>query len=377
MSALPPLSIDMYLPAMPQMARDLHTSPELVQLSLTVFVVGLALGQIVVGPMSDTWGRRRPLLVGLAVYTLGSVGCLLATTAPLLIGARIVESLGAAAGTVLARAIVRDHFEGPALARFFSTLMLVGGVAPVAAPVIGGQLLTVAPWPAVFAVLGVLGLLLTLAVVFGLPESLPEAARRPGSLRGTLRVYGMLVRDGDYMRAIGSSALMFAAMFCYIAASSFVLQETYGLSAQQFSLVFGVNGLGIVVLGQINGRIVGRVASERRLLALSLAAGALGAIGVLACTALELPFTALAPCLFLTVAVVGPVLANSTSLALANHGSAAGAASSLLGLSQFLVGGLAASALGVIPADQSLAMGIAMCVCACAALAVFLSGRRG
>ncbi|WP_433063687.1 multidrug effflux MFS transporter [Dactylosporangium sp. CS-033363] len=368
LSGFAPLTIDMYLPAMPGMARDLHTSAPVVQLSLTVFVVGLAVGQVLAGPLSDSWGRRRPLLGGLLLYVLGSVGCALAPNAGLLITARAVESLGAAAGVVLARAIVRDLFEGPAMTRFFSTIMLVNGLAPILAPVAGGQLLTVASWRAVFVVLAAIGAILIAAVTFALPESLPAERRRPAHLGTTLRSMGALLVDRSYLRYVLAAALMFAAVFAYISGSSFVLQNVYGLSAQQFSLVFGGNGLGIVLLAQVNGFLIGRGAAAHTLLRAALAVAVAAAAGVLACTATGAPLPLLLGCLFAVVSMLGVILADATSLALGPHGANAGAASSLQGLLQFLVGGVATSVMGLAGPGSAVAMGATMFVCAATAL---------
>lgn len=375
LSAFGALTIDMYLPAMPSMAHQLHTSTPLVQMTLTAFVVGLALFQVIVGPLSDAWGRRRPLLAGMALYLAGSLWCALAPAVGWLIAGRILQSLGAAAGTVLARAIVRDLFSGTAMTRFFSTLMVVNGVAPVVAPVIGGQLLTLTTWRAVFLVLAAVGAVLLFAVAFTLPESLPDANRAPAHLRATLRTFRTLVTDLPYLRYVLAAALMFAAVFAYISGSSFVLQDAYGLTAQQFSLAFGINGLGIVLLGQVNAWLVGRVADEHTLLRVSLTVATLGSAGVLACAALGLPVPLLLICLFLVVSMLGIVLANATSLALGGHGTAAGAAASLQGLLQFLAGGLAASAMSLPGKVTAVAMGTTMVICAAAALAV-LHARR-
>ncbi|WP_285550555.1 multidrug effflux MFS transporter [Actinoplanes regularis] len=369
LSAFGALTIDMYLPAMPGMAHELRTSALLVQLTLTVFVVGLAVGQVIVGPLSDTWGRRRPLLAGMALYVTGSLWCALAPSVGWLLAGRILQALGAAAGTVLARAIVRDLYQGTAMTRFFSTLMVVNGMAPIIAPVLGGQLLTFTTWRAVFLVLGAIGAILLVAVAFTLPESLPDERRTPAHPRAILRSFRTLGADRYYLRHVLAAALMFAAVFAYISGSSFVLQDAYGLSAQQFSLVFGLNGLGIVVFGQIGGVLVGRVADEHALLRVSLSVAVLGSAGVLACALLHLPLALLLVCLFLLVSMLGIVLANATSLALAGHGSAAGAASSLQGLLQFLVGSLAASAMTVSGQVTTTAMGITMVVCSVAALA--------
>lgn len=375
LSACAALTIDMYLPAMPGMAEDLLTRPSLVQLTLTVFVIGLAAGQVLVGPLSDAWGRRRLLLAGLAIYVVGSVACIFAPTIGWLIAARVVQSAGAAAATVLSRAIVRDLFEGTAMTRFFSTLMLVNGVAPIVAPVVGAQLLNVASWRTIFLVLAAVGSALLLVVTAGLPESLPEERRQPAHLRTHLRTYALLCRDASYMRYVLASALMFASMFAYISGSSFVLQDIYGLTAQHYSLAFGVNGLGIVLLGELNSLLVHRAASEHTLLGAALAVGTIGGFGVLVSTLAGLPLSVLLVCLFAVVSMLGPPLANGTSLALADHASAAGTASSLQGLLQFLIGGIVASTMGAFGGSAVL-MGVAMCLTATAALAVFASGFR-
>ena len=370
------MTIDMYLPGVPAMVEDLRADAGLVQLTVTVFVVGLAAGQVLVGPLSDAYGRRPLLVGGLITYVVGSLAGLVAPTAGWLIAARVVQALGASAATVLSRAVVRDHFEGSAMTRFLSTLMLVNGVATIVAPVVGGQLLGVAPWRAVFVVLAVVGAGLLLVVVLGLPESLPEERRQPAHLGASLRTFAFLCRDGSYLRYVLAAALMFASLFAYISGSSFVLQDVYGLSAQQYSVLFAVNGLGIVVLGQVNALLVGRVADEYALLGASLCIGTVAGLGVLVTTLLDLPLAALLVCLFVVVSMLGPVLANATSLALASHASSAGAAASLQGVLQYLVGGLVASAMGALGEASAVAMGAGISLSAAAALLVFASGRR-
>lgn len=376
LSAFGALAIDMYLPAMPVMAADLGARPGLIQLTLTVFVVGLGAGQLLVGPLSDAWGRRPLLLVGLAVFVAGSVGCLLAPSVGWLIAARVLQSLGAAAATVLSRAIVRDLFEGPAMTRFLSTLMLVNGVAPIVAPLVGGQLLGVASWRAIFLVLAGVGAGLLMVAVVSLPESLPDERRQPADVGAHLRTYARLCADWSYLRVVLVAALMFASVFSYISGSSFVLQEAYGLSAQQYSVVFGVNGLGIVLVGLANGMLVGRVADERTLLGVSLVVSATAGVGVLIAIAISLPLGVLLVSLFAVVSMLGPVLANATSLAMADHASAAGTASSLQGVLQFLVGGIVAAAMSAFGEGRPAAMGVAVCIPAAAALAVFACGIR-
>lgn len=377
LSAFPALTIDLYLPGMPEMARDLRADPGLVQLSVTVFMIGLAVGQVVVGPLSDAHGRRRLLLAGLATYVAGSLACLAAPSVGWLVAARVVQSLGAAAATVLARVIARDHVDGSDLTRLVSALMLVNGVATVLGPIVGAQLLTVAPWRAVFVVLAATGAVLLVAVARVLPESLPVERRRPADPGATVLAFRALLRDGAFLRHTLAAALMFSAMFAYIAGSSFVLQDTYGLSAQQYGLVFALNAIGIVVLGQLNSALVGRVADERALLGASLALGAVAGIGVLASVVGQAPAAVLLACLFVLVAALGPVLANATSLALSPYPRSAGTAASLQGVLQCVVSGGVASVMSLASHDArsgAVAMGVAVAASAVAALVVFCSG---
>ncbi|WP_115944831.1 Bcr/CflA family multidrug efflux MFS transporter [Amycolatopsis thermalba] len=375
LSAFAPLSIDMYLPALPRMADDLHSSAPTLQLTLTAFIIGLALGQLIAGPLSDSLGRRRPLLAGLVLYAVASVLCAVSPTAELLVAGRSVQALGAAAGMVIARACVRDLFAGTAMTKFFSMLMLVSGLAPILAPVIGGQVLRLTSWRGVFVVLAVFGALLLPAGAVAMPETLPAQRRRPARIGSTLRGYGVLLRDRSFVGYALSAGLMFAGLFAYISASSFVLQELYGLSPQEYSLVFGANGLGIVIAGQVNGRIVGRVA-ERTLLTVGLCASAVGGIGVLAAAVAGLPLGVLLVPLLVMVSSIGLVMPNASSLALAEHPHNAGAASALLGVMQFVVGGLATPLVSMGDEASAVPMGAVMASFAVVALVVFATLTR-
>lgn len=384
LSAFGPLTIDMYLPALPALSRDLDASASLVQLTLSAFMVGLALGQLVVGPLSDALGRRRPLVAGLVVYVAGSLACAVAPSVPLLVGARVVEALGAAAAIVIARAMVRDLFEGTAMTRFLSLMMLVNGLAPILAPVVGAQVLRVTSWRGVFVVLTVFGVLLLVTVALALPDTLAPHRRTPARLGAHLQAYRRLLGDRGFMACALSSGLAFAAMFAYISGSTFVLQDVHGLSPQGFSLVFAVNSLGIVALSQVNGRLVQRV-PERTLLTAGLVSAATGGLVVLVAVLAGLPLVLLLAGLFVVVASVGLISPNATSLALAEHGSSAGAASALLGMLQFVFGGLAAPLVGIAGSRSAVPLGIVVSGSTLAALVVLLvlgrrvppAGRRG
>jgi DHA1 family bicyclomycin/chloramphenicol resistance-like MFS transporter len=375
LSAFGPLSIDMYLPALPQMAGDLHAADTTVQLTLSAFIVGLAVGQLVLGPLSDALGRRGPLLVGLVLYVAGSVLCAVSPDAWLLVAARGVQSLGAAAGIVIARAAVRDLYSGTAMTKFFSTLMLVSGLAPILAPLIGGQLLNWTSWRGVFVVLTVFGAVLLAVVAFALPEPLPADRRSPARLGRVMKTYGRLAVDRTFAGYALASGLLFASMFAYISGSSFALQGVYGLSPQAYSVVFGANGVGIVLAGQLNGRLVGRI-SERALLRAGLLLGAAGGVLVLVSVLAHLPLAALLVSLFLLVSSIGLVMPNASSLALAEHARSAGAASALLGVLQFVIGGVATPLVGLGGPGTAVPMAATVAGFALVALVAFLTLTR-
>lgn len=370
LTAFGPLSIDMYLPALPTMTGDLSTTDATLQLTLTTFVVGLAIGQLVVGPLADTFGRRVPLLTGIAIYVGGSVAAALSPSVELLIGARFVQALGAAAGIVIARATVRDLFSGTAMTKFFSMLMLVTGCAPILAPILGGQVLNWTSWRGVFWVLTAFGALLLVVIAFMLPEPLPRHRRSAAGIGSVARTYAALLRERSFLGYALTAGLIFAALFAYISGSSFVLQGVYGLSAQEYSFVFGAGGIGIVVMGQVNARLVGRF-SERALLMTGATVAALGSFCMVAATALDLGMIALLVPLGFVVSCVGLIMPNSMSLALANHQNTAGSAAALLGVLQFVIGGISAPLVSLGGKDTAVPMTVTMAGFALLALLAF------
>jgi MFS transporter, DHA1 family, multidrug resistance protein len=379
LTATPPLSMDMYLPALPEVTRSLHAPAATVQLTLTACLLGMALGQLVVGPMSDRWGRRRPLLAGLAVYVVATVLCALAPTVEVLVAFRLLQGLAGAAAIVIARAVARDLYDGLAMARFFSTLMLISGVAPIIAPLIGGQVLRVTDWRGVFAVLTVLGVLLGVIVWTKLPETLPPAERHSGGVGEALRSMRGLLADLPFTGFMLTGGFTFAALFAYIAASPFVIQEIYGASPQTFSLLFGLNSIGLVIVGQINGKVlVGRVGLEK-VLGLGLA------IVVAAATALllmstgvfgEVGLAPMAAALFVLMSAMGIALPNAQSLALMRTKRSAGSAAALLGTSSFLIGAIASPLVGVAGEDTAVPMAVVQLAAALVAVACFMGMCR-
>ncbi|MFG2607784.1 multidrug effflux MFS transporter [Streptomyces sp. NPDC048514] len=361
LTATIPLAMDMYLPSLPQVTRSLHASAVTVQLTLTACMAGLALGQLVVGPLSDRWGRRRPLLTGLAVYLAATALCVLAPTVETLIACRLVQGLAGAAGVVIARAVVRDLYDGVAMARFFSTLMLISGAAPIAAPLIGGQILRVTDWRGVFVVLTVVGAVLAALVWTRLPETLPPAARHSGGAAETLRAMRGLLADLPFTGYMLAGGFAFAALFAYVSASPFVVQEIYGASPQTFSLLFGLNSVGLVAAGQLNGKVlVGRVSLDK-VLAAGLAVTVLAATALLLMTAGvfgEVGLPPVAAALFVLMSAMGVTLPNAQSLALLRTRHAAGSASALLGTSSFLVGAIASPLVGVAGEGTAVPMAV-------------------
>jgi DHA1 family bicyclomycin/chloramphenicol resistance-like MFS transporter len=375
LSAFGPLSIDMYLPSLPSLSRDLQASASAAQLTLSACVLGLALGQVIAGPLSDTLGRRRPLLVGLAVYVLASLLCVVAPSISLLIILRLVQGAAGAAGIVIARAIVRDLYSGIAVARFFSILMLVSGIAPIAAPILGGLILQVTSWRGVFLILALVVTVMLLAVIMGLHETLPPERRQRGELGTTLNSFRRMLSDRLFVGYALSCGLSFAAMFAYISGSPFVIQNIYGLSPQVFSLIFGTNALGIAIVGQVNGRLVGRVPPER-LLAGALTAIAIGGTALLLVVIGQIGLIGMLPALFVVVASQGMVFPNATALALADYPSMAGSASALLGVLQFAIGAATAPLVGIAGTSTALPMAVVIAALGMSALMTFGLFRR-
>ncbi|WP_428934480.1 multidrug effflux MFS transporter [Streptomyces sp. ACT015] len=379
LTATPPLAMDMYLPSLPQVTRALHAPAATVQLTLTACLLGMALGQLVVGPMSDRWGRRRPLLAGLGVYVVATALCAVAPTVELLVACRLVQGLAGAAGIVIARAVVRDLYDGMEMARFFSTLMLISGVAPIVAPLIGGQILRITDWRGVFVVLTGVGVLLTAVVWTRLPETLPAAVRHAGGVGDALRAMRGLLADLPFTGFMLAGGFTFAALFAYVAASPFVIQEIYGASPQTFSLLFGVNSIGLVLVGQFNGKVlVGRARLDRvfgvGLLVVIAAAAALllmttGVFG-------EAGLLPVAAALFVLMSAMGVTLPNAQALALMRTRQAAGSASALLGTSSFLIGAVASPLVGVAGEHTAVPMAVVQLAAALVALAFFVGMCR-
>ncbi len=359
LSAFGPLTTDMYLPGLPSMARDLGVSPSTAQLTLSACLVGLAVGQLVAGPLSDARGRRRPLLAGLAAYVISSLLCAASPSIYPLLAMRFIQGIAGAAGIAIARAIVRDRSEGAAAARAYALLMVVTGLGPIVAPVAGGLLLHVTDWRGIFAVLAGIGLALLIAAAAWIPETLAPAARHQGGLATTRHAMGLLIGDRSYLGNVGAVALPFGALAAYIAASPFVLEHIHHLSPQSFSLVFATNGFGILIARQLGASGLRRIGPERVLRA-GFAVQVVATSGVLICTVLAAGLAPLLVCLFFSVGPIGVITPMATALAMQDHPERAGSASGLMGFCQFAVGAIVAPVVGVAGSGSALPMAITM-----------------
>jgi MFS transporter, DHA1 family, multidrug resistance protein len=377
LTALGPLSNDTYLPGLPNIARDLHTTASATQLSLTACLVGLGVGQLIAGPLSDGYGRRRPLMAGLVLYGVASVLCAVAPSIWLLIVLRLLQGIGGATGIVVAAAVVRDRHTGAAAAKYFSMLLLVTGLAPVLAPVLGGQLLRWTSWRGIFVALTIAGAVLLIAAAVGLPETLPKSQRQRGGMGAMMSIFGRLLSDRAFVGYVLAVGFGFGAMFAYIAGSPFVLQVIHHFSPQQYSAVFAVNAFGLVIAAQVSGRIVHRF-GPRRLLGVGVTGSFVGGLLVLA--SVVLGGGGLVPLLvglFLVVASVGFIMPNSMALALGKYGAVAGAAAAFVGLAQHLVGAAAAPFAGVAGAGDALPMAIVITILGVGAFLSFTMLTRG
>jgi DHA1 family bicyclomycin/chloramphenicol resistance-like MFS transporter len=370
LTALGPLSIDMYLPSFQAIARDLAASPAQVQLTLAVFFVALGIGQAFYGPISDRFGRRRPLCFGLGLYVLASAGCASARSIEALVAWRFAQALGGCAGMVIARAVVRDRFDEREAARFFSLLILVTGLAPILAPSIGGQILVFFSWRAIFWALAGFALVGFITATFLLPESLPPERRTEGGVGTALYVYARLLRARAFMRYALSGALVISGMFAYIFGSPFVFMQIYGVRPERFGWIFGFIAFGLISASQLNRVVLARVAGAR---ILSHALMVTATAGVLLVTMAWTGAGGLAGLLgplFVYIASLGFVLPNVMATALGPQGRNAGTASALLGTLQFGAGATVGMLLGALGDGTAVPMAGLIAACGLSALLV-------
>lgn len=373
--ALGPLTIDTYLPALPTITAEFLTTSATVQLTLTGTLIGLALGQLAIGPLSDAFGRKRPLLLGTGLHVLASVLCVVAPNVAVLGGLRVLQGVGAAAGAVIALAIVRDLYTGRPAATMLSRLILVMGVAPVVAPTLGGALLSVTSWRGVFAALAVYGLVLIPIAWRLLPETLPQSRRRTAGVAGTMRDYGSLFGDRAFVGLVIVAGLAMSALLGYVSGSSFVFQQQYGLDQQQFGLVFGSGAIWLIAATQANPVLL-RWFDPRQILTAAVAAGAVAGVVLVVVAATGAGgIVGLVAAMWVVLFTVGFALPNAPAVALSRHGEAAGTAAALLGAVQFGIGAVISPVVGVLGND-ALAMGAVVAGGLVLALVVLLTVVR-
>jgi DHA1 family bicyclomycin/chloramphenicol resistance-like MFS transporter len=372
LTAFAPISVDLFLPTLPTLADAFATTPSRVQLTLSAYFLGFAVGQLVYGPLADCFGRRPLLLGGIFIYIVTSVACAQATSVDAMIGLRFLQALGACAGPVLGRAIVRDLYDRNHGARMLSLMTLVAGGVPMLAPSIGAQLLFWSGWQTIFYALAVFGTACLIAVWFGYADTLPADMRSDLDLAKMAMRYGELLGDRIYLGYAMSGAFVYAGMFAYITGSPFVFMTLFGLSPEQFGIVFGTNVAGIMVGATVNSRLVGRFGSERMLrigIGLAATAGVVLIVGALVPAG---GFAVLLVPLFLFVGSIGLVGANATSGALAAFPHMAGTASALAGTLQYILAALAGGAVSLLHNGTALPMATVIGAVGLGALAVYI-----
>mgnify|MGYP006373375485 FL=1 len=372
-----PVATDMYLPGLPAMRDDLLTTPGAVQLTLSLFMLGMATGQLFWGPLSDALGRRGPLVVAASLFVVASGVAAVADSIELLIVMRFVQGFLGTAGIVIGRAVARDLSSGAELAKLFSVIGIVMGIAPIAAPIVGGLLIDSIGWRGVLWVVTAIAAIMAAVAIVLIPESLTSERRVAGSARQFFGTLGGIVRDVPYLGYVGVSIFTFGVVFAYISGSSVVLQEVYGLTSQQFTLVFAINMVGMMGVGILNTRLVGRLGPSRLLTlglgVLTIGGIALGAIGLLGMVP---PLWLLVALVFVTTTTMPMINANASALGLGRHGKGAGMAAALMGSLQYGVAGLVSPMVTITGEASVSSMAIVMLVCALLASASSLLYRR-
>ena len=370
LTAMGPLAIDTYLPALPTITRDLATTPSAVQLSLSIYFVGIAIGQAFYGPVSDRLGRKPPLYFGLALFIVASIGCALASFVEALVVFRFLQALGGCAPLVIPRAIVRDYFDPRESVRMLSVLMLVMGLAPILAPLAGGQLLVHLGWRSIFWAHAIYGAAWLLAAVLLLPESLPTERRRRHPIGDVLAVYGRLLRDRRYMGYVLAGSLIFSGLLAYISGSPFVFIELFHVSPERFGLYFGINACGIIGCSQVNRWLANRVDTARVVRVVLSVSSTAGVVMLIDAYTRFGGFAGILVPLFIFISSHGLVMPNTTALAMAPHGPVAGSASALMGTVQFVLGATAGALVGAMSNGTAVPFAAVIAGCGVGAFAI-------
>lgn len=375
LAAMGPLTIDMYLPSFPSIAASFDTTASLVQVSLTTCLLGIGIGQLIFGPMSDVQGRKKPLVYSLIGYGIASAISAISPSIMTFVVARFMQGLAASAGIVISRAIVRDTFNGRALTKFFATLMLINNLAPILAPILGGVILAFTEWRGIFGLLSVIGFLFFIIILWRFEETLPEEKRVPSDFGNTIKNFVSLLKNREFMGYALAQGFIMAGIFAYVAGTPFVYQNVYGVSPQMFSLLFGMNGIGLIMGTQTVGRLTGMLTELQFLrigLFMSLTSGTLLLIAVL----FDGPLLTVMIPIFFFVSSIGVISTSSFSLAMESQGHIAGSASALLGLLPFLLGSITAPLVGVAGEYTAIPMGVIIFASALIAVLSYLGLTR-
>lgn len=375
-STLGPFTIDMYLPAFPEIVRQFNSTASLVQFSLTACLLGIGTGQLVIGPLSDIYGRRNPLLISMAIYILSSLACAFSPNIGLLIVFRFLQGFAASAGIVISRAIARDLYSGHELTKFFSLLLLVGNLGPLAAPIAGSGILSFTSWIGVFIALALLGTYLLSMTKWRLKETHPAERRRPTNFVNQLRSYGLLLRDRQFVGYMLAQGIMIAGVFAYVSGTPFIYQNIYGATPAVFAFLFGSNGISLIIGSQIVGRMAHRV-SEQAFLLFGLWLALLASVAVLVVAIVHGPLITLVIPLFFFVAAIGITSTAAFPLAMESQADMAGSAAALLGVIPFLLGAIVAPLVGIAGESTAVPLGLIILATSTAAmLAYFVLVRK-
>lgn len=373
--AIGPLTIDMYLAAFPAVVSDLGTTEATVQLTLTATLVGLGLGQLTIGAVSDNIGRRIPLLTALSLYVVASVAIALTGTIETLLVLRFVQGFTAAAGMVLSQAMVRDLYSGSQMATFISRLFLIVGVAPILAPTLGAQFLHFWQWRSIFWGLAVLGLALVILSLFRVKETLPAARRTAAGPRPAFASYGVLLRDRRYVGLVLTACTAMGSLFAYISSATFIFQDLYGMSVQQYALVFAAGAGSLTLTSQINGSLVKRI-HPAQIMMVALPVMVVVTTSLLVVSLLDFGVWPIVGGVIMVMGTIGFVMPNSPVIALSDHGMRAGAAAAVLGASNFTFGAIISPISGAFNAASAVPMASIMVACSTASLIFFYTLAR-
>ncbi|WP_270963644.1 multidrug effflux MFS transporter [Campylobacter upsaliensis] len=375
MSSIAPLSTDMYLPALSQVKQSFETSEFLTQLSLASFFVAFALGQLIYGPLSDVFGRKIPALVGIFLFMLSSLFCVIIDNIYVFIILRFFEALGGCAGVVIARAIVNDLFELKEAASIFALMMVFSALAPMLSPSFGGFLIEYFSWHSIFATLFGLGILLFLLIFFALKESAPHLKRQKFSHKETLKSYRFVLKDKPFILYVSCASLVLAAMFAYITGSSFVFINFFGLSERDFGLLFGLNALGFVIFANINAKMVRKIDSEK-ILFYALIIMLISTLILFVNSLIKPNFWLFELSIFTSIALLGFITPNTTTLAMARFKDHSGTASAVLGTSQFALAGVISFIVSAVGANTPVILALIMLICVVLANGVYFAMKK-